>query len=70
MQLTLPDNQTLVVGHDGRVQQHPQPVVWANEQQAAGTVELLPERTDTATWVAWVDRVGGKWATEADLAGI
>ncbi len=69
MQLTLPDNQTLVVGHDGLVQQQPT-VVWANERQAAGTVELLPQRPDTATWVAWVERVGGRWATDGDIARI
>jgi hypothetical protein len=68
MQLTLPDNQTLVMEHDGLVKQHPKPVVWANERQAIGTVELLPARPDTAAWVAWVGRVGGQWATEADIA--
>lgn len=48
----------------------PQQIQWATEQQVAESVELLQPRTNLAAWSAWVERVGGTWATKDDLARI
>ena len=67
MQVILPNDQTLVEEHEMLVQ-HPRTVRWATAEQAASAVEPLPQRPSLDVWTQWVERAGGQWAADADLA--
>lgn len=69
MQMILPNDQTLEMDHDCVVQRPPA-VQWISAEQTIGVVELLPQRPNLADWVEWVDRAGGRWATDAELADL
>jgi hypothetical protein len=69
MQVILGQNMSQAKDDD-LVVQNSQPVRWINAEQAAGTVKVLPQRQSLADWSAWVDQVGGRWATPQDLANI
>jgi hypothetical protein len=69
MQTILPPNMSQATDHDLLVQNDPQ-VRWIDAAQAADIVEMLPPRPSLADWSEWVDRVGGRWATPQELAGI
>jgi len=57
----------LVANHARWVQSAPK-IHWLSPEQAEGMVEMLPQASGVSAWVEWVDRVGGAWASEADLA--
>jgi hypothetical protein len=69
MQVILPPNMSQAKDDDLVVQDNPH-VQWIDAAQAVGTVEVLAEKPSLADWSAWVDRVGGRWATVQELSGI
>ncbi|TVR12110.1 MAG: hypothetical protein EA401_09835 [Planctomycetota bacterium] len=63
-------DQTLVQTSDETLVQRQPQVRWAGEQAVKGTVQIIEQRATMQEWVNWVDRVGGRWATDEQIAEI
>lgn len=66
-------DQTLKQTSDDTLVQRAHHIRWADDRSVRGTVQVLDQRPigpSLDELVAWVDRSGGRWATDEQVAQI